>query len=84
MPKESETEEFKLRENVKGRLKGGFVEIFGNFLNNVNSFEPLLWPSRWTDRKADRHSLTIRPCCCLPPSRAGFRVKRLGDGERTI
>ncbi len=54
---------------------------FGNFLDNFNSYEPLLGPSRWTDRKADRHSLTIRPCCCLPPSRAGLVGRRLGDGD---
>lgn len=51
------------------------------FWTTLIPFESLLGPSRWTDRKADSHSLTIRTYCCLPPSKAGLGGRRLGDGK---
>lgn len=59
----------------------GICRDFGYSLDNLNFFEPWLRPNRWTDRKADRHSLTTRPCCCLPPSRPGLGVRSLGEGR---
>lgn len=83
MLRESETEELKLswKKWNNGESWRGIWRDLGNFLDNFNSFEPLLGLSRWTDRKAGSHSLTIRPCCCLPPSMAGLGGRRVGDGK---